>query len=434
MKMTQQTINTTGGVTGQGDSAVTGAGKINANFTELYASNLDVVIVVKDASDFGTIDSSKLYYLDGVIDMGSTSITVPAAGISISGGNFNVSKLTSSDANYTMFVSDAGGSGDVFLSNIGIEVTGTSSKVFNLTDIDGFHAIEMNVLNFNNCTSLGTISSYRQGLEFDTGRFGGKPELTLAGTWLGGYTITTSIVRSLAAGSYFLYKAGASFLMNSRFRTNQNIDLPASVGLVDFAESNFANPSTLQLEGVIITRNGTSNADDALYTPNITMSSLSSNWRDNVGLPNTFVGGRLSLSSAIATTISIISTYYDVAGTFTSSDLEHFDVPSNGQLRHLGNNPREYNLIADLVFTGTANDLLRVKFVKWDNSASGFVDISTQLRRVNSTAGAADSAFFTLFFPLVLDINDYVKLQISNTSGARNATLTVDSFFTLQER
>lgn len=35
--MTQQTIETTGGATGFGDSAVTGTGKINANFTELYA-------------------------------------------------------------------------------------------------------------------------------------------------------------------------------------------------------------------------------------------------------------------------------------------------------------------------------------------------------------------------------------------------------------
>ena len=185
---------------------------------------------------------------------------------------------------------------------------------------------------------------------------------------------------------------------------------------------------------MIVTRSGVSNAEDALYTPNISMSSLSSNWRDNVGLPNTFVGGRLSLSSEAATTISLSNTYYDIAGTFTSSDLEHFDVPSSGQLRHLGNNPREYNLIADLVFNGTANDLLRVKVVKWDNSASGFVDITTQLRRVNSTAGSADSAFFTIFIPLVLDINDYVKLRISNTSGARNATLNLDSFFTLQER
>ena len=58
-------------------------------------------VIVRDKADFGVIDSSKIYLLDGIIDMGSTSIEIPATGISISGLSFNVSKLVSNDDNYT---------------------------------------------------------------------------------------------------------------------------------------------------------------------------------------------------------------------------------------------------------------------------------------------------------------------------------------------
>ncbi len=395
---------------------------------------IGVIKVIKSASDFGIIDSTKLYYIDGIVDMGSTTIEVPSTGISIIGGTFDVSKLVSSASNYSMFTSPIGGSGNVVMVDIAVEVTGTNSKVYNITDATGFNAIELIRVNYNNCTSLGTITNYRQGLETGTGRFGGKPELTLAGSWLGGYTITTSIVRSLTSGSYTLFKAGTAFVMNSRFRSNMNVDLPVGVSFANFVPANFPKPSTLQLVGMIVTRAGASNADDANYTPNILSTSLASDWRDNVGLPNTFVGGRLNLSSEVSTTISAIDTYYDIAGTYTASGLAHFDSPSSGALRHLGNDPREYEIFAELVFNGTSNNLLRAKVVKWDDSEGVFVDVELQLRRVNSVSGANDSAFFTMFYPVILDVNDYVKLQISNTSGASNVTLKVDSFFLVKER
>jgi hypothetical protein len=433
--MTQQIINVTGGFNNLGDPAAVGTAKINDNFTELYASKFDSIVVVKSASDFGVIDSTKCYHPDGIIDMGNVSINVPAGGINIKGSTFDVSKLISSEPNYTMFVSPLGGSGNVLGIDLAFEVTGANSKVHDLVGATGGEAIEYNRVNFNNCTSLGTITNYRQGLEAGTGRFGGKPELTLAGTWLGGYFITQSIVRNLTNGAYSLFKAGGSFVMNSRFRSNQNVDLPASANYLDFAPANFPSPSTLQLEGMIITRNGASNSEDSNYTPNISMSDLSSNWRDNIGIPNTFVGGRLKLSITATTTLALINTYYDINGTYTSTKLEHFDVPASGRLRHLGNNPREYDVICNFVFAGVANDLLSLKLVKWDNSIAGFVDIDTQIRRVNSVAGPNDSAFFTVFFPVALDQNDYIKFQVANTTSAgKNVTLNLDSYFLVEER
>jgi hypothetical protein len=393
-------------------------------------------VYVTQASDLaGTLDSTVEYFIDGIVDMGSQTITVPVGGLSLSGYNFDISKLVSSAAGYTMFVSAGGGSGNLLGKDYGIEVTGTGSQVYNLTSATGFDAFEFARINYNDCTSLGTITGYRQGLESGTGRFGGSPTLTLAGTWLGGYFIETSIVRSLDAGMTTpLFAAGAAFVMNSRFRSNQNIDLPPSAAFLDFASSNFPNASTLQLQGCIVTRGGLSDATDSNITPNVGANELASSWSFNQGMPNTYVGGTNSISVASATTVSATSTFYDLAGTWAPSDLQHFDEPAGGQLRHLGDNPREFRLVGSIVIEGPANDDVAVKVVKWDESAAGFVDVYTQTREINNLVGGTNRGFYSIAINLTLDKDDYVKLQVSNDSTTGNLTGLTDSFFTVLER
>ena len=54
----------------------------------------------------GVIDSTKEYFIDGEVNMGTTQVTVPTTGISLKGYNFEVSKLFSTEDNYTMFISE----------------------------------------------------------------------------------------------------------------------------------------------------------------------------------------------------------------------------------------------------------------------------------------------------------------------------------------
>tara|TARA_R110000850_G_C9996087_1_gene467975 strand:+ start:23431 stop:24711 length:1281 start_codon:yes stop_codon:yes gene_type:complete len=406
---------------------------------KLFVRGFDIannnVILVKVASDLsGVLDSTKEYFIDGIIDMGTQSIEVPAGGLSLVGYNFNLSKLTSSEDNYTMFTSPVGGSGDLLGRDYAVEVTGASSKVYNIEDVDSSHAYEIARVNFNNCTSLGTIAKYRQGLEDGTGRFGGKPELTLDGAWSGGYLISVSIVRSLADGSYSLYSAGASFTMASRFKTNQNIDLPASASITDFASANFINPSTLQLEDCIITRAGVFNAGDANLTPNIAASDLKSAWRLNNGLENTFTGGELDVTVEVATTITTQNVYVDLAGTYVASDLQHFDSPSSGQLRHLGTSPREYKILGELVLDSTANNEIDLKAVVFRSASTTFEDGKIVRRVINNLAGGRDVAFYTYIANIILDENDYVKFQVANASSTANVTAELNSFFIVEER
>ena len=97
-----------------------------------YYDNLIVVNQANVATTLGgTIDSTKVYFIDGIVDLGTTQITVPTTGMTIKGHSFDVSGLTSSEVGYTMFVSEsiAIGSGNGLGTNYFIKVDGAGSNV-----------------------------------------------------------------------------------------------------------------------------------------------------------------------------------------------------------------------------------------------------------------------------------------------------------------
>tara|TARA_R110000744_G_scaffold138384_2_gene249151 strand:- start:1468 stop:3018 length:1551 start_codon:yes stop_codon:yes gene_type:complete len=385
----------------------------------------------------GVIDSTKEYFIDGIIDLGATQITVPPTGITLRGYSFDLSGLISSEDNYSMIVSETAviGSGNILGFDFHICVNGLNSKVYDIYDATGFNAFEYARINYNDCTSLGDIHNYRQGLETGTGRFGGSPSLTLHGTWLGGFRITTSIVRSMSdTTTEPLFKAGTAFVMNSRFLTDMNVDLGTLQPLLDFAPSNFTNPSTLQLKGCIVSRDGVINSTDSNITPNMSNTDICSDWDNNQGLRNTFVGGKAQVTTQSETTISSASTFYNINGTFTTNNLQHFDSPAQGQLRHLGKDPIEFNVLADFNIESTANNVIAIRITKYDSISATFSDFLPQLRQVNSFVGGRDVAFFTISGSITLEQNDYIKFQVANETGTANVTLEDNSFYTVQER
>lgn len=383
----------------------------------------------------GTIDPLKEYFIDGIIDMGTTQIEVPSGGINLKGYDFDISKLTSSEASYTMFTSPIGGSGNVLGIDYSIEVTGVGSKVYALKSATGNEAFEFQRINYNGCTSLGSIDNYRQGLETGTGRFGGSPSLELIGIWSGGYRITTSIVRSMSdTTTEPLFKAGTLFSMNSRFLTDINVDLGTLQPFCDFAAGNFPNPSTLQVKGAIISRDSVFNSSDSNIFPNIDNSDLASDFDGNIGIDNTFIGGRAFVSSESLTNIVSGSTYYTLNGVWGANNLQHFDSPSGGQLRHLGNNPREFKVTVNFIIESTPSNDIGIRLRKWDNSLGSFIEFNERSRQVNNFVGGRDVAFFNFSFNVTLDQNDYIYFQVRNNSGNNNLTLELNSDYLIEER
>jgi len=383
----------------------------------------------------GIIDSTKEYFIDGIIDMGDTQIIVPTTGITLKGHSFDISGLVSSKNNYTMFTSESLtiGSGNVIGIDFYITTSGVGSKVYELYDDTGFSAFELTRINYIDCTSLGDLHDYRQGLEIGTGRFGGSPTITLHGTWVGGYRVTTSIVRSLSETmTEPIFKRGDSFQMNSRFLTDINVDLPPLAALLDFSDTNFPNPSTLELRDTILTRDGVSVPMDTNITPNIEASNLSCSWKDNNGIPNTFVGGISTVSTEVETVINTQDVAEVLLGTFTNTDMQHFDSPANGQLRHLGSNPKEFTVNFDFVLDGGSNDEYKIELVK--NDGSDNTVIYQQTRVINNLQGGRDVAYFTGLANAILNRNDYVFWQVTCLTGNDNCTLELDSSFSVEER
>lgn len=259
--------------------------------------------------------------------------------------------------------------------------------------------------------------------------------MTLHGLWRGGFRITTSIVRSLAGVmTEPLFKSGTLFQMNSRFLTDINCDLPTLAPFCDFSPVEFPNPSTIQVKGAIFSRDGAFNPSDSNIFPNLSPGDLPCAWNDNIGIPNTFVGGALNNTSESTTNIVTQGDAVDIAGTFATEGLEHFDSPANGQLRHLGINPREYNVNWSFVIEGKANDNYQIYLLR-QNGGVGLPEVLTaQTRVVNSLQGGRDVGYWSGQTNIIMNQNDVVFWQIANLLDDDNCTLEVDSSWSVKER
>jgi len=416
------------------------AGLDSVYTTGVIPTNMDSRIIVNQANAAttlgGVIDSTKEYFIDGVIDMSAITITVPSTGLFITGYDSEVSQLVCADNGYTMFDGTAG-SGNILMKDLAIEVSGTSSMVYDLLADTGFEAIETSGVNYNDCTSRGTIDGYRQGLDENLGIFGGSPNLILAGAWIGGYKLVTTIVRGLDDGwAGSLFEEGVGFTMGSRFITDMNVDLGTSSSLLNFRPANFTESSLLQLVGCLVTRNGVADPADTNITPNISSTDLESLWRNNQGLPNTYVGATGALTTEVATATTGLGVFTTLAGLWTTTDAQHFDNPAQNQWRNLGSSPRDFKIIVNVILDGDSNDQMEIRVRKFDASASTTSTVVSQIRQVINAQGSNDVAIFTILGKTTLDINDYVFLEVANntTAGADTCTALLNSFITVEER
>ena len=377
------------------------------------------IVNVETAADLsGSLDSTKVYLIDGLIDMGTTQITVPSGGLTIQGFSLSISSLFSSESSYTMFT----GTGGVDIRDVKLTADGTGSQVFDLAG-SGSGVIDITNTEFRDCTSLGELDSYFAGFMGNVRILGGTPSLTFSGTWGASFRVDVMVVNLLDAGSYSIFTEGTSFSMSDRFFCNANVNLPTSASFCNFKTSNFTASSLLQFQDMFVSRNGVRDATDSNLTPNISAPEVECAWRRNNGLGNTHEGGVMCVTTQAATTISGISTFVDVAGTYAVSDLEHFDSPSNGQIRHLGDDPRDYWVIGQASVEGPPNDDVSIRLRKWDDSASSFVDYPASNGQVGNFTGGRDVVQIHINQAVTLDANDYLILQAANNTTTGNVTI-----------
>ena len=373
------------------------------------------------------LDSGTAYLIDGVIDMGSTQITVPQGGLTLVGLDLSISGLSTSESSHTLFIDDGVFSGDLFLRNMFVEVSGSGSKVFDLDNDENLGAVECSSFNFVRCTSLGILSNYRQGLWDEFATIACVDGLIMEGNWSGGFAILTAII--VSAGTAFtgtLLKKGTALVIAGSIRSDMNaLQLDAAGSVCDFEPANITNDSEFLMNGVRV------NPASAAF-PNMPASSVKANFTNCVGTPNTHIGGQWSITSTALTTISTINTPVKLAGTTTYVDLQHFTGAANNALTYIGADTAAVVISGVLPLTGTNNDVINVKIRHWDNSASAYVEISQSGGVTMNAGGRAEGV--SLEGILNMDTDDRIEIWVENQSGSRNVTADLGGLIHLSRR
>lgn len=426
-----------------------------------------------------TIDQTKEYFIDGVVTI--TNLLAffqydDSGTFKIAGYGGGKSKIICNLSSYT-FIENLEGAGLPLGDNLEIEgvefqITGESSKVYDVheaeyptwllftvysqgdrvTDaglnyeyINGTPSSgnptsdvtfwlflppkKMNLVDviYTNCVDIG-IQEYSSYMGTRIARNGNNPTTEFIGVWER-FQERDSVV-SLVSGSDPIFKAGAGFLMNNRFSLDSiDIDLGPTAPLFDFAPANFAVSDLLEITESFVERDGVFDSSDTTIFPNITASDLESDWFRNTGLPHTLKGGHLSISVEVETVITVQSQFEDLLGTVVSSELDHVDSPSNGELRSLSRNTVCFSVSGDFPIAGSSGDLIAMRLAIFRDATSTFEFTTSIIRVVNSFQGGRDAVFISPSFIISMNENDIVNIQVANTSGTDNLTAELNSYW-----
>ena len=393
------------------------------------AAVLNSEIHVTAADDlFGELSSDKIYIIDGVLDMGAHSIEVPAGGLTMRGLGFNVSKICSTEAGFDLFTSPVGGSGDLFLTGLTFDVSGAGSQVLNIADVNGFKACELNDVNFENCTALGTITEYRQLLFRNIGIFGCADGFEFVGNMVGGARVETTIVRNFGS-SGTLFKAGAGLVINGRFVTDANVSIPAGAVFCDFSEANIANDGTFIIIGALFAGGGT-------VLPNLSHESRRVRISASTGVESTYVGSQWTLTTPVTTAIATVATPVKVAGTTTYNHESWFNSTTDNAFLYASSLPSHVRIDGSLSITGTsAGDVVVFKLRQWVNNTASYIEVAQSPPQAMDRAVGANSAESVgIHAYAVFEENDRLELWVENQTDSSDVTLNLNSTMTVSAR
>ncbi|MGZ9736553.1 hypothetical protein [Flavobacterium sp. GNP002] len=229
------------------------------------------------------LDSSTTYVIDGKLILAADEyIQVPSTGLTLVGYGFNVSGISKNVAGQSIFTSPvSGGSGDFITRDI--VYNSGAGRVFDLTNVAGNNAIEMNDVNFENCASLGKLTGYRQFTGTTNGFYGCQDGFQVSGNW-SGFKLTNSNVLAFGASGTFI-KKDTDTLFSNRVYLDLNLSFATGAKLSDFQESNFNGDELFQINNTLLRIGGVvDNANTALALPNISANNPKCRWTNCIGI------------------------------------------------------------------------------------------------------------------------------------------------------
>tara|TARA_R110002020_G_scaffold472424_1_gene700426 strand:- start:17113 stop:18444 length:1332 start_codon:yes stop_codon:yes gene_type:complete len=402
-----------------------------AQLKDLIHTSESQVVVVKQASDLiGALSSSKVYVIDGEIDMtGAGSIIVPADGLELRGLGLNVSVLKSSGVGHIMFADASGDSGGLSMGDMTLTSTGASSKIFDLDNSGataaGLGRVEFNNVNFTDVVNIGDLSNFVQLLQMTCVWRSVDDGYTFHGTWGGALFIDSFLVRGFGS-SGVMFREGTGLTFGSRMFCNGNIDVPTGSIAYDFSHSVFNDASFELVFGN--------------YSGGGTVSSIISNadtearFRDNNGFENTYVGGRWALNADTGTTTTVAGTFYKMAGVTTSADLQWMSGGTANDLTYdSSEKARAIVQGSASIASGTANTNVTLRVVKLDAS-----DSLNPVTLADMPTLSLKSAGDALQIPIVayadLEAGDVVEVWVTSDKAGAVLTFSENTNSSVTER
>lgn len=403
-------------------------GGFNPTASTQIANKIDYITEASQLS--GELDSTKLYFIDGEIDMGTTSIVVPENGLNIRGHGFGISGLYSTEDNFNLFVTNGVTySGDLFITDMDIRISGVGSKVFAIDNLENFNACEWNTVNFIACTSLGDIKDYRQGLGRNVAWISCKEGLTMTGAWSGGFAILDSIVVG-APMTGVLFKAGTDLLIGGSFRSNINILGLGTAGgyFTDFAPSNFTLDGGFSLTTV--------RANPAVDNiPNMPATSPKANIKGCSGIGNTYPGGAIRIADETTVTISTIGVLEQITSTAVLNEAYWFSVSNTNGITLDSTQVIEVDISGSLSFSGSSNREMAVQLRKYISSTASYVDIGpVYLATLNGGSGGQRAENVTFAATTSMSEDDRIEVWVKNLTDTTNITVLEAGQFQVFER
>lgn len=396
-----------------------------ADIDNLEALTPEQVVVVKQASDLsGTLDSAKVYEIDGTIAMGSQTITVPPGGLTLMGRGNNVSCITTSETTFSLFIDALGDAGSLTLEAMDIKVDGASSKVFDIDNGENGGVIRIVNCTFTDCTEIGDLTSFRALLATNMVWFDCLDGITFHGDWMAGPNISGFVPIGITSGGT-VFKEGSGLVFGSRFKSDARMELVSGATGYDFSPSNFTNDGDFELLAGTFSGAGTP-------VSGITNGDVKSKWRDNNGITNTYVGARWSLTTETATTVSSSGTYYKLAGTTTYVDEQWFSNTTNNAFVYDSTNPVDVIIQGTLSVSAGNNDELQAKLRLWDDSASSYVDIHEHGVITMSGSGAGENKAILGY--ATIEEGDRIELWMQNVGSTSNITMLEGTLISVSER
>lgn len=397
----------------------------------LQGSTPSNTIVVKQASQLQNIDSSKLYLIDGKINMGTQQIEVPSGGFYYRGQDYFVSCLFSNEDNYTMFVNASGqAAGNVRGFNVEHYVSGTNSQLLNLDNQNNFGSIEFISCNLGSfsaqTTSLGSLSNYRQFRTDDLAFIRIADGIEFNGTWFGGFAITGTLLLSIPANT-ILFKEGTSLDFQGSSISDMNaLSVNDTVTVFDFQDSNFSNDEGFKLDGARF-KIGT------IPIPNMSIATTKKLFKDCRAIKNTFPGARWEVTTQTLTPLTQ-GVQVKANGTTTYDDEVHFSNSANNAFTYDSTIEKDFIITGQLVVDGGANDEIDVIIRKWNNVLSSYEEVRTFTRNISNVVGGLDIAYFDPYAPVTLNQNDRIEVWLRNNTDGTDATLLSGSFLAINVR